>query len=100
VARRRRLAEAFARLIRDRPACRDSVRLLMVGDGPGLPATRRIISAAGLDELVIFTGLVEQQHGPDHLAACDILASPHVPNADGSPFFRIPHQTLRVHGDG
>lgn len=84
------LAEAFARLIRDRPACRDSVRLLMVGDGPGLPATRRIISAAGLDELVIFTGLVEQQHGPDHLAACDILASPHVPNTDGSPFFGSP----------
>ena len=84
------LAEAFARLIADHPACRDSVRLLMVGDGPGLPATRRIISAAGLDELAIFTGLVEQQHGPDHLAACDILASPHVPNADGSPFFGSP----------
>jgi glycosyltransferase involved in cell wall biosynthesis len=84
------LAEAFARLIRDRPEFRNTVRLLMVGDGPTLPAARRIVSAAGLDELVVFTGLVEQQHGPDHLAACDILASPHVPNADGSPFFGSP----------
>ena len=27
-------------------------------------------------------------------------SSPHVPNADGSPFFGSPHQAVRVHGDG
>jgi len=84
------LAEAFARLIGERPALRDSVRLLMVGDGPRLPVLKQIVSAGGIDELVVFTGLVEQQHGPEHLAACDVLASPHVPNADGSPFFGSP----------
>jgi glycosyltransferase involved in cell wall biosynthesis len=36
------------------------------------------------------TGLVPQADGPTYLAACDILASPHVPNPDGSPFFGSP----------
>jgi glycosyltransferase involved in cell wall biosynthesis len=39
---------------------------------------------------VHFAGLVDQGDGPQHLAACDILASPHVPNADGTPFFGSP----------
>jgi glycosyltransferase involved in cell wall biosynthesis len=84
------LAESFVRLMQERREFRDTVRLLMVGDGPALAAAKRIVAAGGLDDLVVFTGLVEQQHGPDHLAACDVLASPHVPNADGSPFFGSP----------
>ncbi len=39
---------------------------------------------------VTFTGLVPQDEAPAYLAACDILASPHVPNADGSRFFGSP----------
>src|SRR5262249_6789772 len=31
-----------------------------------------------------------QEEGATHLAACDILASPHVPNPDGTPFFGSP----------
>jgi glycosyltransferase involved in cell wall biosynthesis len=84
------LAAAFTRLIHERPELRDSLRLLMVGDGPGLTLAKRIVSDGGVDDLVVFTGLVEQRDGPEHLAACDILASPHVPNADGSPFFGSP----------
>jgi glycosyltransferase involved in cell wall biosynthesis len=38
----------------------------------------------------VLTGLVPQEEGPAHLAACDILASPHVANADGTPFFGSP----------
>jgi len=84
------LARAFVTLIRDRPASRDSVRLLMIGTGPGLAASTRIISDAGLDTCAEFTGLVAQEDGAQYLAACDILASPHVPNPDGSPFFGSP----------
>ena len=62
----------------------------MIGDGPGLPDAKRIIEEAGLGAEAHFTGLVEQEEGPEYLAACDILASPHVPNADGSPFFGSP----------
>ena len=31
-----------------------------------------------------------QAEAPIHLAASDVLVSPHVPNADGSPFFGSP----------
>src|SRR5262245_38580535 len=84
------LARAFAILMRAHPGHRDRVRLLMVGAGPSLAAVRQIIGAASLDELVRYTGLVAQEDGPQHLAACDILASPHVPNPDGTPFFGSP----------
>ncbi len=84
------LARAFVILMRDHPEHRERVRLLMVGTGPAEAATRQIISSAGLDALVHFCGLVAQADGPQHLAACDILVSPHVPNPDGSPFFGSP----------
>jgi glycosyltransferase involved in cell wall biosynthesis len=85
-----KLAEAFVRLMRDRPDYRRCVRLLMIGSGQRREVTERIIESAGLNDAVVFTGLVEQAEGPRHLAACDILASPHVPNPDGTPFFGSP----------
>jgi glycosyltransferase involved in cell wall biosynthesis len=84
------LADAFVRMVRANPAYRDSVRLLMIGAGSGAATARQMIAAAGLDAVAHFTGLVEQERGPEHLAACDVLASPHVPNPDGSPFFGSP----------
>ncbi|MCH7937450.1 MAG: glycosyltransferase [Proteobacteria bacterium] len=36
------------------------------------------------------TSLIDQAETPLHLAASDILVSPHVPNPDGSPFFGSP----------
>jgi glycosyltransferase involved in cell wall biosynthesis len=39
---------------------------------------------------VTLAGLVPQAEGPLHLAASDILLSPHVRNADGTPFFGSP----------
>ena len=84
------LARAFVALMTDWPEHRDSVRLLMIGSGAEAEEARRIIVAAGLGEFAQFTGLVAQEDGPEHLAACDILVSPHVPNADGSPFFGSP----------
>jgi glycosyltransferase involved in cell wall biosynthesis len=84
------LARAFVILMRDHPEHRERVRMLMVGTGSAEAATRQIISRAGLDAFVHFCGLVAQADGPQHLAACDILVSPHVPNPDGSPFFGSP----------
>jgi glycosyltransferase involved in cell wall biosynthesis len=84
------LAEAFVRLLRQWPAYRDAVRLLMIGAGDGRVAAEDVIESAGVGEAVVFAGLVEQADGPRYLAACDILASPHVPNADGTPFFGSP----------
>jgi glycosyltransferase involved in cell wall biosynthesis len=84
------LARAFVRLLQRQPALRPLVRLLMIGDGVGLPEVRRIVREGGVGDAVAFTGLVPQEDGPRHLAACDILVSPHVPNPDGSPFFGSP----------
>lgn len=84
------LAEAFVRLLRARPALRESVRLLWIGDGVTLPRVREILATGGALESCVFSGLVPQEEGPAHLAACDVFASPHVPNADGSPFFGSP----------
>jgi glycosyltransferase involved in cell wall biosynthesis len=79
------LARAFALAVNHVP-----LRLLYVGDGSRLPATRLLIEAAGLSEHVIFAGLVPQTEGPAHMAACDILVAPHIPNPDGTPFFGSP----------
>ncbi len=84
------LADAFVALLRDRPEHRHSVRLLMIGAGTQADAAKRIVTVAGLEDTVHFTGLVAQEDGPEYLAACDILVSPHVPNADGTPFFGSP----------
>jgi glycosyltransferase involved in cell wall biosynthesis len=71
-------------------AFRERVRLLMIGDGPQMDATRAIIERSGLADIVTFTGRTRQDDGPTYLAACDVLVSPHVPNPDGTPFFGSP----------
>jgi glycosyltransferase involved in cell wall biosynthesis len=84
------LARAFVELLAREPRYRDSVRLLMIGGGGDAETARGIIDAAGFGRCATFTGLVAQEDGPSHLAACDIFVSPHVPNADGTPFFGSP----------
>lgn len=84
------LAAAFARLVAERPEYRASLRLLMIGDGAKMPDVVRIVESEGMRDLVVLTGIVPQSEGASYLAACDILASPHVPNADGTPFFGSP----------
>jgi glycosyltransferase involved in cell wall biosynthesis len=84
------LAEAFGRLLAARPEWRARARLLMIGDGVRMPEVRSALARHRVDEACVLTGLVPQAEGPSYLAACDILASPHVPNADGTPFFGSP----------
>lgn len=84
------LAEAFGLLIERHPRWRDSARLLMVGDGPTLTHVVSALERHAARDLAVLTGLVPQADGPAHLAACDILVAPHVPNRDGSPFFGSP----------
>jgi glycosyltransferase involved in cell wall biosynthesis len=84
------LARAFGRLIARVPQYRSSVRLLMIGDGVRSDDVRRELEDGNVRDLTVLTGIVPQEEGPNYLAACDILASPHVPNADGTPFFGSP----------
>ncbi len=84
------LAEAFARLVKSQPERRSQLRLLLIGDGPTMPMVKDVVERHAVEDLVVFTGTVSQEDGPAYLAACDVLASPHVPNPDGTPFFGSP----------
>jgi glycosyltransferase involved in cell wall biosynthesis len=94
------LAQAFGRLIAAHPQYRSSVRLLMIGDGVKMGEVAAAIAAGGLRDLVVLTGIVPQAEGPRYLAACDILASPHVPNPDGTPFFGSPTKLFEYMATG
>ena len=84
------LAEAFGRLLRHFPDCRDNLRLLMIGDGLKMPEVKKSLTEFNAADYCTLTGLVPQEEGPKYLAACDILVSPHRPNPDGTPFFGSP----------
>jgi glycosyltransferase involved in cell wall biosynthesis len=62
----------------------------MIGDGHTMSQVQQALEAHGVTQECILTGIVPQEKGPAHLAACDLLASPHVPNSDGTPFFGSP----------
>ena len=83
-------AEILARAIRPVVERLPHAHFLFVGDGSRMAAVRDIVGCEGVESCVTFTGLVPQDEAPAYLAACDILASPHVPNADGSRFFGSP----------
>ncbi len=86
------LARAAARLVdTDRGWLdRHRVRFVFIGDGVVMPEIRGILDGPEYAPYVRLTGLVAQAEAPAYLAAADILASPHVPNADGSRFFGSP----------
>jgi glycosyltransferase involved in cell wall biosynthesis len=65
-----------------------NVRFLFVGDGLKMPEVRAELGDAG--DVATLAGLVAQDEVALHLAASDVLVSPHVPNEDGSPFFGSP----------
>ncbi len=84
------LAEAFGNLMQSFPELKKEIRLLMIGDGVTMPLVKQTLSKWNVDQDTILTGTVPQELGPLYLAACDILVAPHIPNADGSPFFGSP----------
>ncbi|MBM3999274.1 MAG: glycosyltransferase family 4 protein [Planctomycetes bacterium] len=88
--------EVLARAIRDLVlqdeswVRRTGLRFLLIGDGAMMGEVRTMLDDPRIAPFVSLPGLVPQDDGPEHLAAADILLSPHVPNADGSPFFGSP----------
>ena len=84
------LVKAYGLLLQKHPHYKNTTRLLMIGDGVTMTQVKEGIDRYNIAEQVTLTGIVPQEEGPAHLAACDLLASPHVPNPDGSPFFGSP----------
>jgi glycosyltransferase involved in cell wall biosynthesis len=68
------LIDAVARL-KDRLG---DLRLLIVGDGPALPALKEQAEKSSVTDRVIFTGPVVQDEVPAHVAAMDVAVQPNV----------------------
>ena len=85
------LARAIGELFRSDPdrLRRSRLHFLLIGDGLKMADVRRLLKDVP-PELVTVTGLVPQAVTPRYLSASDIAVSPHVPNADGTPFFGSP----------
>ena len=77
------LAKAFVRVAAAVP----EAHLLLVGDGDERETVRSILSEAGLESRVTFTGMVPHQRVPFLMQAADILTAPHAPWKEffGSP---------------
>jgi glycosyltransferase involved in cell wall biosynthesis len=69
---------------------RERVRFLFVGDGKNRERCEQILAGSAAGKRCTFTGLIPQHATPAYLAASDVLASPHVPNPDGTNFFGSP----------
>jgi glycosyltransferase involved in cell wall biosynthesis len=57
----------------------DGARLLVIGDGPAVPALRRSLDEVGCGERLIVTGALRRDEVPAHLAALDIAVLPDLP---------------------
>lgn len=68
------LLQAVALLLRERPALRQCIRLVLVGDGPLREQLQAQVAAANLSELAWFAG--DRDDVPALLRAMDIFAQP------------------------
>jgi glycosyltransferase involved in cell wall biosynthesis len=82
--------EVLARAVKPTVERDRRIHFLIVGDGKLRPEVERILREDGVESSVTLTGSVPHRQVPAHLAASDILLSPHVQNADGSTFFGSP----------
>lgn len=68
------LARAFVQAIANDPKARDTLRLIIVGDGPLLAPVREILSQAGVLDLAWLTG--ERDDIPDLMRTFDVFVLP------------------------
>jgi glycosyltransferase involved in cell wall biosynthesis len=68
----------------------DSLRFLLIGDGELRAHLERQAQDLGIADRIVFTGLIPHADAPKHLAACDILVSPHLGFEKGEKFFGSP----------
>lgn len=68
----------------------DKIKFLLIGDGNLKSNLELKTHQLGLDEKIIFTGIIPHDRAPEYLAACDVLVSPHLGFEDGTKFFGSP----------
>jgi glycosyltransferase involved in cell wall biosynthesis len=67
-----------------------SLQFLFIGDGDLRAQLERRALDLGIADRLVFTGLIPHAEAPAHLAACDILVSPHLGFDKGEKFFGSP----------
>jgi glycosyltransferase involved in cell wall biosynthesis len=92
--------DVLARAIKPTIQRQSDVHFLIVGDGTLRGEVERIIRDDNVLPYVTLTGSVPHDAIPKYLAACDVLLSPHVQNADGSTFFGSPTKLFEYLGMG
>lgn len=76
-------------LIRALPLLSDDIELVMIGDGIERLRCRSLADELGVGSRIEWLGVLPHDQALRSLAACDVLASPHVPLQD-RPFFGSP----------
>jgi glycosyltransferase involved in cell wall biosynthesis len=84
------LAKAIVYLFENYPERIKDTYFLLIGEGNQLQKVKDIINYSNYKNNVTFTGAVHQSKGPEYLATCNVLVSPHIPNPDGTAFFGSP----------
>ncbi|HEX9701315.1 MAG TPA: glycosyltransferase, partial [Rhodospirillales bacterium] len=86
------LARCVAEMVETDPSGLKQRKLhfMFIGDGVRRPVVEKLTAAPDVRRYTTIAGLIDQEETPLHLAASDILVSPHVPNPDGSRFFGSP----------
>lgn len=84
------MAKAIVYFFRKHKEFCGKVVFLLIGDGVLLPNVKKILREGGIEDEVIFTGMIPQEKAPSYLDACDAFLSPHIANVDGSHFFGSP----------
>ncbi len=79
------LAEAIKAVPENLP-----LKFLLVGSGSLFSEVHQLLQKEVEQRRVVLTGPVNHDEVPGLLDACDVLASPHVPLADGTEFFGSP----------
>lgn len=69
---------------------KNKLHFMFIGDGARRQVVEDLVADEAVRQFVTITGLIDQEQTPLHLAASDILVSPHVRNPDGSSFFGSP----------
>jgi len=70
-----------------------SLRVLVVGEGPELPAARARADDLGIGKVVVFGGWIDHEEVPAHLAACDVVVAPYPPI---EPFYFSPMKVVEA----
>lgn len=84
------LAQSIIQFFESHPERKEDTKFLLIGDGNLKPEVEQIINDSPFSDLVIFTGRIKQNLGPNYLNLCTMLVSPHIGNPDGSKFFGSP----------